>query len=283
MIAYRMAFLKTHFYSYFMLSLLTSAINNENKTSVYISKLRMHNVMVNTPDINLSEGNYIIHNKEIIAPLSIIRNVGVTVANAILSEREKGLFINFNDFVKRMLGRQVNRKVLESLILAGVFKEFGYNKKTLINNLDNVINYAELASDNTLIEVEEPIMDEFTEYTKDELVSQEMDVYGFYISNHPVSKYKKDGSISTLELDKYDQKYINIILEVVNTKEVITKKNDVMAFMKATDEYRQIDVTLFPNVYKENNNLMKHDIIDVYGKVEKRLNDYQIYRKNINK
>ena len=283
MIAYRMAFLKTHFYSYFMLSLLTSAINNENKTSIYISKLRMHNVMVNTPDINLSEGNYIIHNKEIIAPLSIIRNVGVTVANAILSEREKGKFISFNDFVKRMLGRQVNRKVLESLILAGVFKEFGYNKKTLINNLDNVINYAELASDNTLIEVEEPIMDEFTEYTKDELVNQEMDVYGFYISNHPVSKYKKDGSISTLELDKYDQKYINIILEVVNTKEVITKKNDVMAFMKATDEYRQIDVTLFPNVYKENNNLMKHNIIDVYGKVEKRLNDYQIVASKITK
>ena len=283
MIAYRMAFLKTHFYSYFMLSLLTSAINNENKTSIYISKLRMHNVMVNTPDINLSEGNYIIHNKEIIAPLSIIRNVGITVANAILSEREKGKFISFNDFVKRMLGRQVNRKVLESLILAGVFKEFGYNKKTLINNLDNVINYAELASDNTLIEVEEPIMDEFTEYTKDELVNQEMDVYGFYISNHPVSKYKKDGSISTLELDKYDQKYINIILEVVNTKEVITKKNDVMAFMKATDEYRQIDVTLFPNVYKENNNLMKHNIIDVYGKVEKRLNDYQIVASKITK
>lgn len=283
MIAYRMAFLKTHFYSYFMLSLLTSAINNENKTSIYISKLRMHNVMVNTPDINLSEGNYIIHNKEIIAPLSIIRNVGITVANAILSEREKGKFISFNDFVKRMLGRQVNRKVLESLILAGVFKEFGYNKKTLINNLDNVINYAELASDNTLIEVEEPIMDEFTEYTKDELVNQEMDVYGFYISNHPVSKYKKEGSISTLELDKYDQKYINIILEVVNTKEVITKKNDVMAFMKATDEYRQIDVTLFPNVYKENNNLIKHDIIDVYGKVEKRLNDYQIVASKITK
>ena len=283
MIAYRMAFLKTHFYRYFMLSLLTSAINNEVKTSNYISKLRMHDVMVNNPDINLSGINYVIHNKEIIAPLSIIRNVGVTVANQIISERENGEYKSFTDFVKRTLGRQVNRKVLESLILAGVFSKFGYNKKTLINNLDNVINYAEVASTASLIEIEEPIIDEFTEYTQEELIDQELLVYGFYISNHPVSKYKKAGNISSLEISKYDNKYINIVLQITSIKEVITKKNDVMAFLKASDEFCQIDVTLFPNLYKENNNLAKYDIISVYGRVEKRLNDYQIVASKITK
>ena len=66
MVAYKMAFLKTHFYSYFMLSLLTNVINNEGKTSNYISKLRQHNVKVLLPDINKSMSEYIINNKIII-------------------------------------------------------------------------------------------------------------------------------------------------------------------------------------------------------------------------
>ena len=276
MIAYKMAFLKTHFYSYFMLSLLTSAINNENKTSIYISKLRSKNVQVLSPDINLSSTEYIIHNKEIICPLSIIRNVGMNAANIILTEREKGKFESFISFVKRTYNKSVNRKVLEFLILANAFSSFGYNKRTLMLNLDNVINYAELSSDNTLIEIEEPLIDVVNEYTKDELIKQEFDTFGFYLSAHPVSKYKDANALSTLNLEENDQKYINIVLEVINIKEVITKNNDVMAFVKASDEYKQIDLTLFPKTYKENNNIKPHDIINVFGKVEKRLDNYQI-------
>ena len=93
---------------------------------------------------------YIIRDKKIVCPLSIIRNVGINISNVILSERQKGEFTNFIDFVKRTYNKSVNRKVLESLILAGTFSSFNYNKKTLMLNIDNIINYAELSSDNTL-------------------------------------------------------------------------------------------------------------------------------------
>ena len=56
----------------------------------------------------------------------------------------------------------------------------------------------------------------------------------------------------------------------------MTKKNDVMAFVKASDEYKEIDLTLFPNEYNLYSNIKKHDIINVYGKVEKRLDSYSI-------
>ena len=61
-----------------------------------------------------------------------------------------------------------------------------------------------------------------------------------------------------------------------NIKEVITKKNDVMAFVKASDEYKQIDLTLFPKIYLEHKNIEIYDIIKIYGKVEKRFDNYQI-------
>ena len=76
-------------------------------------------------------------------------------------------------------------------------------------------------------------------------------------------------------------KYINLIVEVTNIKEIMTKNNDVMAFVKGSDEFKQIDITFFPKTYKENNNLTNHDIINVYGKIEKRLDSYQIIASKI--
>lgn len=276
LIAYRMAFLKVHFYQYFMIGLLNNTINNEIKTSGYIAMLRSNKIKVKKPDINLSMNKYIITDGEIICPLSIIHNVGNNITNMILKEREKGKFIDFIDFTKRMCSQTVNRKVLESLIMASAFDSFDDNKKTLMNNLDEVLNYVELAQDAGLIEIPEPMIDKFQEYSKDELIRQEFLLFGFYLSEHPVSNYKDEHSLSTLDMNRYVDKYMELILEVNNIREVVTKKNDVMAFVRASDEYKQIDLTLFPKIYKENRDIQVHDIVKVSGSVEKRLDNYQL-------
>ena len=275
-ISYKMAFLKAHFYPYFMISLLTNSINNEAKTNIYIAKLRQKSIQVFLPDINISENKYIAKNRGIVCPLSIIRNVGTSVTTMILKEREKKEFKDFIDFATRMSSGSINKKVLTSLILSGAFDTFGYNKKTLVNNLDNVLNYVELAKDAGLIEIEPPIIDEFPEYTKDELIKNELNTFGFYLTYHPVSKYKENINTNTLSLEEYNDKYIELVLEVNNIKEVLTKKNDVMAFIKASDEYKQVDLTLFPKIYQDNKNIENYDIIKIYGKVEKRFDNYQI-------
>ena len=282
-IAYKMAFLKTHFYKYFMLSVLNNSINNENKTNIYISKLRQKNIEVLLPDINLSDNIYTINNGNIICPLSIIRNVGMNTSNIILAERKEKKYKDFIDFVRRTYTKGINRKVIESLILSNAFSNFKYNKKTLMLNLDNIINYAELSMGNTLIELEEPIIDILEEYTKDELIKQEFDIFGFYISNNPVTKYKENDTISTLKLEDNNNKYINIILEVINIKEIITKTNDVMAFIRASDEFKEVEITVFPKLYNDNKEIKKHDIIKIFGKVEKRLDNYQILANKITK
>ena len=276
LIAYRMAFLKVHFYQYFMIGLLNNTINNEIKTSGYIAMLRSNKIKVKKPDINLSMNKYIITDGEIICPLSIIHNVGNNITNMILKEREKGKFIDFIDFTKRMYSQTVNRKVLESLIMASAFDSFDDNKKTLMNNLDEVLNYVELAQDAGLIEIPEPMIDKFQEYSKDELIRQEFLLFGFYLSEHPVSNYKDEHSLSTLDMNRYVDKYMELILEVNNIREVVTKKIDVMAFVRASDEYKQIDLTLFPKIYKENRDIQVHDIVKVSGSVEKRLDNYQL-------
>ena len=76
---------------------------------------------------------------------------------------------------------------------------------------------------------------------------------------------------------------ITLVLEINNIKEVITKNNDVMAFMQASDEYSKVELTLFPDTYKKYNNLSVKNIIKVNGRVEKRYDKYQIIVNTIEK
>lgn len=279
-IAYKMAFLKKYFYKYFMTCLLSNSISNPVKTKVYVAEVRRNNVNILLPDINKSSSKYITESVGIRCPLTIIKNVGVIVINEIIREREKGDFEDFISFTKRLYQSSINKKVLTSLILAGCFDSFGYNKRTLIENLDNVINYAELSKNAGLIDVEKPLIDEYEEYSSDELVKIELDVFGFYLSYHPVSKYNnKNNSLSIPKLFDHN---INIVLLIEFIKEITTKKNDVMAFVRANDEYGTVDLILFPTVYKKYNNINVGDIIDVYGKVERRNDKYQIVVSTIN-
>ncbi len=275
-IAYKMAFLKTYFLNYFLSSILTNVIGSEYKTKIYISESRNHNIKVLNPDINKSTNKYIVENGSILCPLSIIKNVGTIISNDIIKERENGPYTSFIDFVKRNYSTGINKKTLTYLIKSGCFDELGYNKKTLINNLDTIINYAELSKDTGLVELEEPLIDKYSEYTNEELIDNQLSVYGFYLSEHPVSIYKKPNDINTKDIKKYFNKNINIILYIDNIKEIFTKNNDIMAFITGIDEYSSISLTMFPKTYKQYNNIKKYDVIKVIGKVERRFDKYQI-------
>ena len=282
-VAYKMAFLKRHFCHYFMLSLLNNAIGSDVKTQIYISEAKHKKITITPPDINISTYKYIIKNKQIICPFSIIHNIGYSVSHAIIKEREKGPFKDFLDFVTRCYSGTINKKIITSLINAGVFSSFNINKKTLNENLDNIINYAELTKDIGLIEIEKPTIIQYQEYDKETLTNLELSSFSFYLSNHPVSEYRQNESLTTINIeDKFNQK-INIILYVEKIKEVLTKKNDVMAFVIASDEFKSISLTLFPSIYQENKDLKYGDIISVIGRVEKRFDEYQIVVDSITK
>ena len=280
MISYKMAFLKTYFYKYFMLSLLNNSINDEEKLKEYIKDIRKKNIEIIKPSINLSETKFILKDNLVVCPLTIIKNLGINISSSIIKERENAKYKSFIDFVTRLDKRLINKKTLTSLILSGVFDEFNYNKNTLINNIDNILNYVSLTNDKYVLE--EPIIDEYPELSESELIKNEFITYGFYLTNHPVIKYRENLE-TTLSLPKYENKFIIVVLEIISIKEITTKNNDIMAFIKAEDEFTQIDLTLFPKVYKSNSNLEIYDIIKIYGRVEKRFDKYQIVVSTIKK
>jgi DNA polymerase III subunit alpha len=275
-VSYKMAFLKTYFFKYFETALLNNVIGSVDKTSDYITEIRQNNLIISLPDINISTNVYLVINNVIVAPLSIIKNIGASIADDIIKEREKGPYKNIIDFVVRLYNKGIGPKIITSLIQAGCFNNLGYNRKTLIENLDNIINYAEISKDIGMVDLPEPVIEVYEEYTLDELLNIQYNTFGFYISNHPVTKYRENSDITTQNVKNYYDKRITMTVLVSRIKEITTKKNDVMAFITGKDEYGEISLTMFPNEYKTCPKIKNYDIIKVTGKVEKRYDTYQV-------
>ncbi len=282
-VAYQMGYLKANYPHIFMMNLLNKEIGRELKTKEYIDESRLLGLRFKNVDINLSSNKYYKFKSEIILPLNVIKGISLNVVSEILKERKKKEFKDFIDFVSRCYSKIVNRKVIVSLILNGAFDNFKINKKTLIENLEAIINYAEVK-----YQVGEsysilPEIVNYEEYDDNYLLESEKELIGFYLTNHPVTKYKRDNSINTQNINNYFDKNIHIVLLLENIKEIKTKNGEPMAFLKLSDEYGNIEGVIFPSYYKKiSDKLKKLQVVDLFCKVEKRLNEYQLVINNIN-
>lgn len=285
LIAYRMAYLKAYFPTYFYASLLKGVIGSEIKTIEYLNELKKINIKVLPPSINESNSKiYKVNDKEIMLPLTSIRNIGNLIANYIEEEKLNGKFIDIYNFLKRIYKKTNNIKVIESLIYAHCFDEFGINITTLINNLDDIMNYISLTIDLDDISIEKPIL-KFYDNDVDDILEHEKELFGFYVTSHKTEKYKLlYKNITNLdEVSNNFNKDINIIISIDRIKEINTKNNDIMAFVNGVDSTGNVNITVFPNKYDLIKEFKKNDILLINGKVEKRFNEYQIILNKVKK
>lgn len=281
----RMAYLKANYPEIFMSNLLSIDMNDSSKVKKYFYECHKLHIDILKPDINKSYDKYMREEHGIRYPLTNIRNVGITATKTIIEERKNGNFKNIYDFIRRCYGKSINRKVIESLNDSGAFLSFGQNRKTVIENLDAIINYGELIKDLSEEFVLEPEITAFEEYTSKEIMEKEADLFGLYLSEHPITslKAKFPKVVSIEDFSRYFDKTIQTILYIDKVKEITTKKNDKMAFLVGSDEVSTIDLTLFPNLYAKYSDIEKGDTVLVTGKVEKRFDKYQLVIQKIDK
>ena len=276
-----MAYLKANYPLYFYLSLLNSIEMDEEKTKKYIKEIKGHNLKVSKPDINKSEDSYVIHYDTIYLPFKTIKGISSVISNKIIEVRENK-FIDIYDFFSKMVKASIPKNVYLSLITSGTLDSYGFNRKTIYDNLDNLVNYGNLVKDLGEDNVLKPEITISEEFTKEELINYEKECFGFYLSNHPVVVYRNkiENTIKLIDIKKYFNKNIVTVLLVDRVKEINTKDNNKMAFASCSDEEKTVDVIIFPNVYETISNLKKGDIIKVEGRVERK-NDYNIIASTI--
>ena len=275
MIAYKMAYLKAHYYSVFMKNLLSMVIGSDVKTNEYINSCKSK-INIIKPDINLSDVDYKIINDEIIYPLTNIKNVGYNSSLTIVLERQKGEFKDIFDFFSRCYGKSVNSKVIEFLNKAGCFKNF-CTQKTIDNNMEILTNYSELGS--LLEDSLKPSIINFEEYDEQEILKREYEAFGMYLSSHPTIKYKeKYNCINLSDIKNYFNKNVKCVILVNRVNKINTKNNDKMLFITGSDETDTCEFVLFPKKYEE---VFTKNIYLIDGKIEKRYDKYQIVINNL--
>lgn len=286
-LAYQTAYLKAHYPAEFMAANLTNEINSPDKLKEYLSTAQEMGIEMMAPDMNLSEKNFTVVDNKIVYGLIGIKNVGEAAVEEIIRQRNKdGEFKSFIDFAERVDLKTVNKKVLETSIQTGLFDSMGMNRASLMHNLDKVIEFVgKLKADQGVGQVslfEAPEHKEFhsieteeiEEWPQRELLKFEKDFLGFYVSGHPMDKYRKTWEKSTnIDLSNPGRstngKKYKILGMIKSIRSLITKKGDKMAFAVIEDFRGSIETVIFPKTYIEIESQLRVDeVLGFEGKFD---------------
>ncbi|RUM70340.1 MAG: DNA polymerase III subunit alpha, partial [Sulfurovum sp.] len=272
MITFYTSYLKCYYPTEFMAAILTLEKNNTDKVVKYVDELKHMGIRLLPPDINKSglvfEARNIDGEEVVMFGMGAIKGAGDIAINTMLEARAEKEFEDFSDFVSRIDAAKVNKKVIESLIKAGAFDSFGYSRKAMLSQIEDIIEMSKKAADAkkqamgslwgddaemTTVKLELQNMEEFEPM---EILEMEKESLGFYVSGHPLDKYREtlDSIEYTLssEIDELaDGSQAMFIGKIENITEKISKKGNKFGIANIMDLHGNIELMLFENRLKE--------------------------------
>lgn len=203
-IAYQTAYLKTHFPLEFIAASMTYEINHTEKLNELYQESKDFDIDFVSPSVNESSYHFDVANDKIYYALAAIKGVGLDAAQHICETRGDKKFKDIIDFFKRIDKRKVNKRALEGLIKAGAMDSFGIERDALIENIERLNKQAQSfqemqneTSQNLLFSDQEMFANNAFEllptkevWKKEKILAEEFNVLGFYLTGHPLDRYK---------------------------------------------------------------------------------------------
>ena len=293
-VSYKTAWLKYHYPKEYMAALLTSVLDNFGKLANYTEECARLNIKILPPHINYSFTTFTVNGNDIRFGLMAIKNLGKGFIENIIEERKNGLFTSFYDFCKRMYGKNMNSRAVESLIKCGAFDNLGYNRREMITSVKAVLESCEyehryssagqMSFFDTYVEdnsIEQAIT-RLEDFTITEKLAMEKEMAGMYLSGHPMNEY--DDISKAIRADKTvninnaeeNQKYkdgdrVNVLGVLSNVKIRTTKNNQTMATAVVEDKSGNTEVLIFPQVLSQSGRLVADgEIVKIFGTISMR-------------
>ena len=237
-ISYWTAYLKANHSVEFMAALLSNEIHNTDKISVFVSECHRMNLEILPPDINASQLRFTPEltpngSQGVRYGLAAIKNCGEGAMAITIAEREKnGSFTSLDDFAARLDSKVVNKRILENLAKAGALDWTEETRAGMCARLDQVVASA-LSAQRDRASGQVSMFDsiEFSapaaktkstgsshptveEWTKDERLAHEKELLGFYVTGHPLDKFR-----SVIDSNKYRRLGLIEDLDLSNPRE----------------------------------------------------------------
>lgn len=305
-VAYYTGWLKYHYPTEFMASILNSFMGNLDQAARYINTCKKMGIGVLPPDINKSSNRFKTEDGKIRFALSAVKNVGdAAIKNVIIERKKNGEFKTFLSFLERLSDYDINKKMIESLVKASAFDSFGIPRSQLIQQIEPYMNQLaqvkrtkmegqlslfDMGGKDSTNTLETFTTNHLQEYDKSELLAMEKEVLGLYVSGHPLDEYMtfiegrvscdssafislsgEDDSDTLQEKRVCDGQKVTMAGMCLNRKNKATKSNDLMCFLIIEDWSGQFDCIVFPKVLRQFSELIKEgNVLMIKGRVSVR-------------
>lgn len=291
-VAYQTAYMKANFPVEYMSAVLTADSGNIEKISEIIHECERMGIEILPPDINESFAGFSVvpneEDKKIIRfGLTTIKNFGEGIAESIIRERKaNGAYTSLADFLTRVQDKNLNKKSLEALVMAGAFDRFA-ERGAMMANIDYLLEFnreqaaqkasahdslfAGLSSDVAAQLVLKPA----PPAPASQKLLWEKELLGVFVSGHPLDScreaMKKYQSIGAVAADEREGIPVTTAGLVEDVRQIMTKKGEHMAFIRLADWEHSIEMVIFPGLLKEKHALFRpQECIAVKGRLSYR-------------
>jgi DNA polymerase-3 subunit alpha len=266
-ISYQTAYLRQHHKEAFLSASMNIDISDLDKIAAALENIRRSKINYLAPDINSSAAFFDIECIEgyraIRHGLAALRGVGVSMAQAVVIEREQnGLFSSLQDFVTRTKP-SINKRLIEAMIASGAMDGFSHNRNSMMQAVPTLMADAGHRQEETqrgqmtmfdfiASPVEEALPD-VDDWSESERLNRQYKVVGFYIDGHPIeaartslSKHRGACRIEdVLNGEEWLPKAISLGGIIVESVFKRTANKDALLILKVSDETGMIEIVAF--------------------------------------
>jgi DNA polymerase-3 subunit alpha len=286
-VSVRTAYLKANYPAEFMAATLTSELDDTDRILVLLEDCRERGLKIVTPNINTSEAEFRAKDGCIFYGLAAIKNVGVGAVEHIVEERAGGgPFRSLENLCSRVSSRVVNKRVYESLIQSGALDSLPGHRAQKLKSLERIMERAARRSRDAergqfglfgeVEQVDEVVLDECEPWTPREELRHEKEALGFFLTGHPLEKYKSVLAMMSDATSKDIKGSVNGREAVfgglvVSVKKILDKKQNPMAFVTVEDREGQAEAILFSSVLEKARPHVQEDaVVLLKGRISNR-------------
>ena len=292
LIAYQTAWLKRYYPKQFMAAMMTSEISDTDRIYILLEECRRLKIKVEPPDVNESRSDFSVVGESVRFGLQAVKNVGGDAALAVMEARQSGeRFKSLDDLVTRVPLRHVNRRTLEALIAAGACDSLLGNRAQKYELVEAMLEYAHRVQEHSsshdlfsgpgvAVSRVPPPMKDTPEWPTSQKLSQEKGMLGFYLSGHPLDKFRDElGGFATSSVADLahapDGREVTIGGIVTAVKRMPDKKGNMMAFATVEDFTGPVELVCFSDAYDKGKGHIEIDkLVLVTGRLSTREGEF---------
>ncbi|MDO5028248.1 MAG: DNA polymerase III subunit alpha [Bacillota bacterium] len=299
-VAFQTAYLKRYYPAEYMAALISSIVSNTSQVVLYLEECKRLGLEVLRPDVNYSFKKFSVEDQAIRFGLLAIKGIGSSVIDSLVAARQAGKFTDLSDFIVRVSDQKantLNKRALEGFIRSGSMdsiipsraKALSVYEDILSSHLQeqkrNLSGQFNLFSEgiNESVEDYKVSYPDVKEFSKKELYEMEKESTGIYITGHPLEEYtdlikqintytiadiKVKDSEEADQID-FDGKVVRLAGMIINVKKMLTKRNDLMAFVDLEDIYDSLECVVFPKSYDQYSSYLEEGrVVVIMGKIQ---------------